>query len=558
MGNIDLIGSLNLWANPPIVQGPGGFASGATTVSKWYDVYQYDFVSLTCSLFNASATVYVDMSDDQSTYTSESAAVTAGSPGYVVANVSGSKYVRARVVTGGNLTAGSVAIQAFTALTSPAGVVGPITDMGGQVFNVKAYGAKVDGVSDDTVAFNRLVADVNAAGRGVVLNPGGTCLLNPATLSQFTVPVALVGPGVDLATYKAIAGSVNITGAGQTFFAPSGTDIVIDGITIDGNSSAQTITPGSNQYFYIGFIGSSPTNAQNLHIGSVKFLNFASANATLNGIGLDTYGFGSVAFSRILGNNCDNLVWISSPASSSPFALVGNIIHAINSANIGVAFENTGNSHIDQIIVDSASGSSTTGVAIFTTGNAVSDITVGILRTINGSYPINVGEGGANALSHSAFGSILFTGNSSSPTLAQADATCHFDYLTGQDISAFITAGVSLVTVAYTDIISLALPAGQYIISGQASIANAATAAGTFEIWIGPTSGNHTGAYGGAMLDIPASSNAAVDFSVQVTLNTATTVYLTVYNPTASNATANAVTVHTGVGGLSGVVARPI
>ena len=172
MGNIDLIGSLNLWANPPIVQGPGGFASGATTVSKWYDVYQYDFVSLTCSLFNASATVYVDMSDDQSTYTSESAAVTAGSPGYVVANVSGSKYVRARVVTGGNLTAGSVAIQAFTALTSPAGVVGPITDMGGQVFNVKAYGAKVDGVTDDTASVNNAIAAAMINGGSVFIPPG--------------------------------------------------------------------------------------------------------------------------------------------------------------------------------------------------------------------------------------------------------------------------------------------------------------------------------------------------------------------------------------------------
>ena len=35
----------------------------------------------------------------------------------------------------------------------PSGVSGPISDYGGQVYNVKAYGAVGDGVTDDSVYF---------------------------------------------------------------------------------------------------------------------------------------------------------------------------------------------------------------------------------------------------------------------------------------------------------------------------------------------------------------------------------------------------------------------
>jgi hypothetical protein len=53
----------------------------------------------------------------------------------------------------------------------------PITDVGGQVFNVKAYGAKGDGVTDDYLAINAALAAAKVAPGGVCYFPSGTYLI---------------------------------------------------------------------------------------------------------------------------------------------------------------------------------------------------------------------------------------------------------------------------------------------------------------------------------------------------------------------------------------------
>jgi hypothetical protein len=59
---------------------------------------------------------------------------------------------------------------------------GPFQDKGGQVFNVKAYGAVGDAVTDDTAAIQAAIAAASAAGGGTVLLPIGTVLVS-ATLT---------------------------------------------------------------------------------------------------------------------------------------------------------------------------------------------------------------------------------------------------------------------------------------------------------------------------------------------------------------------------------------
>jgi hypothetical protein len=70
-------------------------------------------------------------------------------------------------------------------------VIAPIQDAGGQSFDVKAYGAKGDGVTDDTAAINRTIAALPSGG-GKVYFPRGAYLIT-STITIFAHGVWLIG-----------------------------------------------------------------------------------------------------------------------------------------------------------------------------------------------------------------------------------------------------------------------------------------------------------------------------------------------------------------------------
>src|SRR6266566_5050975 len=69
----------------------------------------------------------------------------------------------------------------------------PIPDKGGQVVDVKTFGAVGDGVTNDTAAFNAALASLATAGGGRCLVPKGTYLIsgitNPAITSHVSSSV---------------------------------------------------------------------------------------------------------------------------------------------------------------------------------------------------------------------------------------------------------------------------------------------------------------------------------------------------------------------------------
>ena len=78
------------------------------------------------------------------------------------------------------------------------------------VFNVKAYGARGDGITDDAPAVRLAMAAANAAGGGIVYFPAGTYLVskdagNPWCLQVPGDNITLLGAGPRLSTVKAAA-----------------------------------------------------------------------------------------------------------------------------------------------------------------------------------------------------------------------------------------------------------------------------------------------------------------------------------------------------------------
>ena len=158
-------------------------------------------------------------------------------------------------------------------------MTGPSPDKGGQVANVKAYGAVGDGVTNDTAAFNAALASLATAGGGRCLVPKGTYLIsattNPAITSHVSSNVHLVGEGREVSILK-IAGIP----AGNFLFC-SGDNWSVEDLTIDmqdyfirGPGFAAIVATGSNWRI---------ANCAIIKIGRRGILVNAGANGYIDG-----------------------------------------------------------------------------------------------------------------------------------------------------------------------------------------------------------------------------------------------------------------------------------
>jgi len=130
-----------------------------------------------------------------------------------------------------------------------------VTDRGSQVYNVKAYGAKCDGVTDDSGAFAATLAAIPAGGGTFFIPPSATpCVLGSARLAIATSNVLVSGYGATLLC--AVADDCVTTGNLSTSSANFG--ISIKGLGIE---------PGA------GSAGHSAIrdNSQGTHIEDVTF-----------------------------------------------------------------------------------------------------------------------------------------------------------------------------------------------------------------------------------------------------------------------------------------------
>lgn len=113
------------------------------------------------------------------------------------------------------------------------------------------YGAKGDGVADDSVALQSMLNDAEAAG-------GGVCLITPGTyiVNQLVVPSNTEVRGFGASTVlKQRNDAGNDTSVFRNKnFATGDVNININNLKIDGNKAFQTNTPGYHYGLYFGVV----------------------------------------------------------------------------------------------------------------------------------------------------------------------------------------------------------------------------------------------------------------------------------------------------------------
>lgn len=142
----------------------------------------------------------------------------------------------------------------------------PLHDKGGQVYNVKTFGAKGDGLTDEVPAIQSAINACIAASGGTVFFPPGTYLLNSYTSN---------GNGGDCVfanNNSNVAISFNMQGKGATITSPLGLDI---------NGSAITFFHYNGPYFNSKVEGLSFVGTHGVISGQTSAIGWTGGNKNL-------------------------------------------------------------------------------------------------------------------------------------------------------------------------------------------------------------------------------------------------------------------------------------
>jgi hypothetical protein len=145
-------------------------------------------------------------------------------------------------------------------------------------YEVRDNGLKCDGSTDDTAAFNSLIAKVSSAGGGNIVFPRATCIVTNVTLAN---NVSIRGQGVEVTTIKVKrnAGDYEaVFGTNKRTFVNVG----FADLTIDQNTAQNPVTPkilqGKPRFVVATGVGSSK-----LSIERVAFKDLGSVNTIYSG-----------------------------------------------------------------------------------------------------------------------------------------------------------------------------------------------------------------------------------------------------------------------------------
>ncbi|MGE8483463.1 MAG: M10 family metallopeptidase C-terminal domain-containing protein [Pseudomonas sp.] len=174
------------------------------------------------------------------------------------------------------------------------------------IFNVQNFGAKGDGITDDTAAIQRAIDAAAAAGGGQVYVPTGTYIVSGGVepsdgCLMLKSNVYLYGDGMGATTVKVADGSdTKITGVIRSAYGEETHDFGVSNLTIDGNRDNTT---GKIDGWFNGYIPGQAGYDSNVTLDSVEIkdcsgygfdpheqtINMVIKNSVSHGNGLDGF-----------------------------------------------------------------------------------------------------------------------------------------------------------------------------------------------------------------------------------------------------------------------------
>jgi parallel beta-helix repeat protein len=213
-------------------------------------------------------------------------------------------------------------------------------------FNVKDFGAKGNGSSNDTLAIQKAIDAAAAAGGGQVYLPEGTYMVSATTGSCLALKsnVALVGQGMGVSTLKL---ANDVPSAVTGILTANGThDVGASQLTLDGNLQ-------HNTGYLSGWLNGSGTNVR---IDSVEAKNAAGNGFDLQG----TNGLVQVELSNSVAH--DNGEGVRA------YALTASLLHNNVAYANGIGFNVGGDV---QVVDNDAYRNTDTGIFVQGTGTTV-------------------------------------------------------------------------------------------------------------------------------------------------------------------------------------------
>ena len=141
------------------------------------------------------------------------------------------------------------------------------------IFNVQNFGAKGDGITDDTAAIQNAIDAAAGAGGGQVYMPTGTYIVSGGEepsdgCLMLKTNVYLYGDGMGDTTVKLADGSdTKITGIIRSAYGEETHDFGVSNLTIDGNRDSTT---GKVDGWFNGYIPGEEGYDSNVTLDSVE------------------------------------------------------------------------------------------------------------------------------------------------------------------------------------------------------------------------------------------------------------------------------------------------